>query len=91
MTEVDQEQFLHDTPLLFGKKSIVLRGLKKLVTELTSVKTLFLAFLCAATWYGKISELAGVIGGLATLGVKEIPTEVFTALIQKFTGGGGAK
>ena len=83
----DQEKYLNETPLACGKNSIGLRGLKKLVIELTSVKTLFLAFLCVAMAFKWISDYAGIIGGLATLGVREIPTEVFTGLIQKILPG----
>jgi len=68
--------------------SVVLRGVKKLITELTSIKTLFLGFICVATWYGKISDVVCIVGGLATLGVKEIPGEVFTAIMSKIVPSG---
>lgn len=84
----DQEKYLSETPLIWGKKSIVLRGIKKMATELTSVKTLFLAFICVAGWFDKISDMWVIVGGLGTLGVKELPSEIFTVLIQKFTAGG---
>lgn len=80
----DQEKYLSETKL----GPIVLRGIKKVVTELTSIKTLFLAFICVAGWFDKISDMWLVIGGLATLGVKELPTEIFTAIIQKMVPGG---
>lgn len=83
----EQEKYLNETPLIWGKKSVVLRGVKKLATEITSVKTVFLAFICMAVWFGKISDIVGVVGGLATLGVKEIPGEVFTAVMSKITPG----
>lgn len=75
----DQEAYLKNTS--FGQ--IISRGTKKLITELTSIKTLFLAFICVALAFGWISDIVGVIGGLATLGVKEIPSEIFTTIIQK--------
>lgn len=80
----DQEKYLTETGL--GK--IALRGLKKTITELSSVKTLFLGFICVAMAYKWISDITGIIGGLAVLGVKEIPTEVFTGLIQRILPGG---
>ena len=80
----DQEKYLMETGL--GK--IILRGLKKITTELSSIKTLFLGFICVAMAFGWISDTVGIIGGLATLGVKEIPSEVFVALIQRFSGSG---
>jgi hypothetical protein len=83
-----QEEYLNQTPLIWGKNSVVLRGMKKLITELTSVKTLFLTFICVATWYGKISEWVCIFGGLAILGVKEIPGDFFTAIMSKFAPGG---
>jgi len=84
----EQEKYLGETPLIWGKNSVVLRGAKKLTTELTSIKTLFLAFMCVATWHGKISDVVCIVGGLATLGVKEIPGEVFTAIISRIVPGG---
>ena len=87
MPELDQETYLKQTSF----KEILIRGLKKVTTEITSIKTMFLAFLCVAMAFKWISDIAGIVGGLATLGVKEIPGEVFTAIIQKITPGGGGK
>ena len=81
----EQEKYLSETPLIWGRNSIVLRGLKKMTTELTSIKTLFIATTFVGIFCGKINDLTGLVIGLATLGVKEVPTEMFTALIQKFT------
>ena len=80
----EQEKYLAETKLA----PIILRGTKKLITELTSIKTLFLGFICVAAWFDKISDMWVIIGGLAVLGVKEIPTEVFTAIIQKMVPNG---
>jgi len=79
---VDQETYLNCTSL----PKIILRGTKKVITELTSLKTLFLAFLCVALWFNKIGDTVGIVGCLATLGVKEIPSEVFNTLISRFSG-----
>ena len=76
----DQETYLETTSLW----KIIIRGFKKLLTELTSVKTLFLAFLCVAMAYKWIGDVAGIVGGLAVLGVKEVPIDI---IISKFTGG----
>jgi hypothetical protein len=81
MAEVDQEDFLKSTSL----KDIIVRGLKKLITEITSIKTLFLGFLCVARAYGWVTDTWLIVGGLAVLGVKEIPTDVFSKIIDKFT------
>jgi hypothetical protein len=79
----DQEKYLAETPLLWSKNSIICRGIKKLITELTSVKTLFLAFLCVAMAHKWIGDIAGIVGGLAVLGVKEVPPEALSSLMQK--------
>jgi hypothetical protein len=78
----DQEKYLTETSM----HDIVWRGIKKVSTELTSIKTLFLAFLCVAGWFDKVSDTWLIIGALATLGVKEIPSDVFGKLIDKFGG-----
>lgn len=75
----DQEEYLIATSF----KEIVKRGTKKLITELTSVKTLFLAFLCVAMAYKWIGDVAGIVGGLAVLGVKEIPLDI---IVSKLAG-----
>lgn len=79
MPEIDQETFLRDTSM----KDICIRGIKKLVTELTSVKTLFLAFLCVAGAFEWVSDTWLIVGGLATLGVKELPSDIFNKIIDK--------
>ncbi len=81
----EQEKYLSETSI----GSVILRSIKKLITELTSIKTLFLAFLCVAIAHQWVSDIAGIIGGLATIGVKEIPQEVFMGLIQKILPSGG--
>ena len=75
----DQEKYLAEAGL--GK--VALRGLKKTLTELSSIKTLFLGFICVAMAYGWINDTVGIIGGLATLGIKEVPSEVFMAVLGK--------
>ncbi len=78
----DQEKFLAET----STKTIVIRGFRKMITELTSIKTLFITAIFFGIFCGKISDLVGLVVALATLGVKEVPSEVFSALITKFTG-----
>jgi hypothetical protein len=82
MAEVDQETYLKEAPF----KDTILRGLKKVITELTSIKTLFLVFICVAAWYDKISDMWCIVGGLATLGVKELPSNIFETIVNKFGG-----
>ena len=82
MTEDPQESYLAGTSL----RQIVLRGIKKTITEMSSVKTLFLTFLCVAGWYDKISDTWLIVGGLAVLGVKELPSDIFVKIIDKVGG-----
>ena len=51
---MDQEQYLEGTPL--GR--IILRGIKKLVTEMTSTKFLLLVFICIGIWQKFIQDFA---------------------------------
>ncbi len=81
---MDQEEYLKTTNM----HDIIWRGIKKVCVEITSLKSLFLGFICLAVWFDKISDLYGIIGGIAVLGVKELPSEVFTMIIEKFSGGG---
>jgi hypothetical protein len=83
MPEQDQETYLKDA----SYKDIFNRGLKKLITEVTSMKTLFLAFICVACAFNWISDMWTIVGGLATLGVKELPSDIFTTLMNKFSDG----
>ncbi len=39
-----------------------------------------------AGWYDKVSDTWLIVGALATLGVKELPSDVFKMVIEKFTG-----
>ena len=80
---MDQEEYLSKTEM----KQIIWRGCKKMATELTSIKSLFLGFICVAMAYRWIDAWSGIIGGLATIGVKEIPSEIFTTIIQRFAPG----
>ena len=76
----DQETYLESSS--FGK--IVSRGLKKLLTEMTSVKFLLLVFVCLGIWQKFIGESLGLGVALLVVGIREIPVE---AIIGKLTGG----
>ncbi len=78
----NQEEYLSKTNL----KDVALRGLKKMTTEVTSIKTLFIGVVFVGIFCGKINDLTGLIVGLAALGAKEVPPELFSAIITKFTG-----
>jgi len=53
---MDQDQYLEGTS--FGK--VLLRGIKKLVTEMTSIKFLLLVFVCIGIWQKFIQGLIGL-------------------------------
>ena len=76
----DQEIFLESTSI--GK--IILRGLKKLATEMTSVKFLLLVFICIGIWLKFISDTVGLGTALLIIGIREVPVD---AIIEKLTGG----
>ncbi len=75
----DQEKYLNETPTW----QILKRGIKKLVTEATSVKFLLLVFDCAGIWMGKIPTEAGLGFALLLTGLREIPMDT---IVAKFTG-----
>ncbi len=75
----EQEKYLNETPTV----TIFKRGIKKLLTEATSVKFLLLVFCCTGIWTGKIPTEAGLGFALLLTGLREIPME---AIVAKFTG-----
>ena len=79
---MDQEEYLVKT----GLKAIAIRGLKKLITELTSVKFLLLAFVCVALALKWIGDTAGLAAALILAGARELPP--MDQIIALFKGGG---
>ena len=76
----DQESYLQETSV----GHIILRGVKKLVTEMTSVKFLLLAFVCVGIWQKFIQDSIGLGTALLIIGIREVPVD---AIIGKLTGG----
>jgi hypothetical protein len=77
----DQEAYLNNTSL--GK--ICVRGVKKLVTEISSIKTLAMGAIVGLVYFGKMDSMAGVIGLLGLVGAKEIDfTQVIEIVKSKF-------
>ena len=62
---MEQEQYLEGTPL----RKIILRGIKKLMNEMTSIKFLLLVFICIGIWQKFIQDSMGL--GTALLSVGE--------------------
>jgi hypothetical protein len=75
---MDQEEY-------FEKASVgqnVLRGLKKLITEMTSVKFLLLVFICIGIWQKFIQDSIGLGTAPLIIGIREVPVD---AIIGKLT------
>ena len=77
---MDQEQYLEKT----STGQIILRGLKKLITEMTSVKFILLIFICVGIWQKFIQDTVGLGTALLIIGIREVPVE---AILEKLTGG----
>ena len=82
--DVSQEQYLNSTPI----GGIALRGCKKLITELTSIKTLTLGAVVTMLFLQKIEPMWGVVCLLALTGAKEIDFNQFTEILKLRIGGG---
>jgi len=54
-------------------KTLFIRGLKKVVVELTSVKALLLAFICICIWLNRVDDIYGLAAALGIIGIREIP------------------
>ena len=76
----DQEKYLKESSFW----QIILRGLKKLITEMTSVKFLLLVFICIGIWQKFIQDSIGLVTALLIIGIREVPVE---AIVGKLTGG----
>jgi len=77
---MDQDQYLETT----STGETILRGLKKLLTEMTSVKFLVLVFTCVGIWQKFITDSLGLGVALVIVGIREVPVD---AIINKITGG----
>ena len=77
---MDQEQYLERTSI----GEIILRGLKKLITEMTSVKFILLIFICVGIWQKFIQDTIGLGTTLLIIGIREVPVET---ILEKLTGG----
>ena len=77
---MDQEEYFEKTSV----GGIIIRGLKKLVTEMTSVKFLLLVFICIGIWQKFIQDSIGLGTALLVIGIREVPVD---AIIGKLTGG----
>lgn len=76
----DQEKYLKETSVC----QIILRGMKKLIIEMTSVKFLLLVFICIGVWQKFIADHIGSGTALLIIGIREVPVDVIMA---KLTGG----
>ena len=67
----DQETYLQKT----GVWEISKRGLKKFITEVTSVKFLLLAFICLGIWQKFITDTIGLGAAFLIVGIREFPVD----------------
>ncbi len=74
----DQEAYLKTV----GVKEIIIRGVKKMLTELTSVKFLAMGGIFCLLVYGKVDSLTGIVGILAILGIRDLPESI----VQRISG-----
>jgi hypothetical protein len=82
--EQTQEEYLSGT----GLEDICIRGIKKLVTEVTSIKTLAMAGFFALLFLQKLDGMTGVVAILGCLGAKEVDfTQVIEIVKTRFGGG----
>lgn len=75
----DQETYLKTAKV----KDILVRGFKKMLTELTSIKFLAMGGIFCLLIYGKVDSLAGIVEILAILGIRDLPESI----IQRISGG----
>jgi hypothetical protein len=68
----DQEIYLEKT----GFKLIIVRGMKKVITELTSIKTMALVGVFSLLATGKIDSWAGIAGILTLVGIRDLPESI---------------
>ena len=70
------------TKMPVGK--IIIRGMKKVLFEITSIKSLLLIFVCIGSWKGFVEDTIAIAAALALVGFKEIPLEnIFSGLFKK--------
>lgn len=81
--DMSQEEYLNQTKL----KDIFLRGIKKLITEVTSIKTLAMMAFVGLNYMGKMDSYATMIGVLGCVGAKDIDFTQVTEIIKNKFGG----
>lgn len=67
-------------------KSTLIFGIKKMLSEISSIKFLLLVFTCVGIWKKFIGAETGLGMALLLVGLREIPVE---AIVSKLTGGIG--
>ncbi len=77
---MDQETYLKETSC----RDIIVRGVKKLLTEVTSVKFLLLCFVCVAISFKWVNDGLGLGTALLIAGIREVPID---AIVNRLTGG----
>jgi hypothetical protein len=81
--DLSQEDYLAQTKLT----GICMRGIKKLITEVSSMKTLAMAAFIGLNYMGKMDSLYTMIGVLGCVGAKEVDFTQITEIIKNKFGG----
>ena len=74
-----QEQYLKESSV----GGVIKRGVKKMVTEMSSIKFLLLVFVCLGMWQKFIDVSLGLGTALILVGLREVPVE---QILARFTG-----
>jgi hypothetical protein len=74
----DQEAVLASTRL----DQLLLRGLKKVILEVTSVKTWIMAAIIILLFYGKIDPMWAIVGLMGLTGAKELDINQVVEIVK---------
>lgn len=78
----NQETYLKEAKV----KDIAIRGFKKMVTELTSIKFLLLCFVCVAIAFKWVSDTVGLGAALVLVGLREVPVDEIIQMLKGKSG-----
>ena len=76
--DLSQEEFLSKSSI----KIVAARGIKKAITECSSIKSLAMVAFVGLTAFGKMDSMACVVGLLGCIGAKEIDLTQITEIIK---------
>jgi hypothetical protein len=80
--DLSQEDYLANSTV----KDVIFRGIKKMITEVSSMKTLAMVAIVCLNFFGKLDSMSTVIGLLGLIGAKEIDFTQITEIIKNKFG-----